>query len=227
MDQRFQQTRRGLHALAEQVLAPARYREEHRIGLVAAPGGIATPPFGPKQKIVGIRGAEIYVTEDGRERHAEATTLGAAARFVGIDAGVPEALWTPVTERSLNAPLKLQADVVEALSDWYELVGAAITELSESIGDEVAPPQLWPEHFDLATSANEVNLGGSAGDTFCEMPYLYVGPWRHPLNNDAFWNAPFGAAMPISEVTSVDTAVAFFRAGYDLAVTASGTNPPK
>lgn len=40
-------TRDALHRLAEHVLAPARYAATGHIGLVPAPGGFATPPYGP------------------------------------------------------------------------------------------------------------------------------------------------------------------------------------
>ena len=43
-----------------------------------------------------------------------------------------------------------------------------------------AAVQLWPEHFDLATTIDEVNYGGSPGDDGHPLPYLYVGPWTPP-----------------------------------------------
>ena len=41
---------------------------------------------------------------------------------------------------------------------------------------------LWPEHFDVAVTDNEVNYGVSAGDDGHPLPYAYVGPWDFAAN---------------------------------------------
>ncbi len=56
-------------------------------------------------------------------------------------------------------------------------------------------PVLWPEHFDVAATEDEVNYGVSAGDEHHPTPYAYVGPWTVPTG--PFWNAPFGALYPL------------------------------
>jgi hypothetical protein len=71
--------------------------------------------------------------------------------------------------------------------------------------------QVWPEHFDLAATISEVNFGGSPGDAAHPAPYLYVGPWEQL--EGAFWNAPFGARLPASDVGGPDDALAFFTEG--------------
>ena len=76
---------------------------------------------------------------------------------------------------------------------------------------EPAIAQLWPEHFDLATTISEVNFGGSPGDGSHPEPYLYVGPWT-PREGE-FWNAPFGALRPSSQVHGPEDALAFFTEG--------------
>jgi hypothetical protein len=63
-------------------------------------------------------------------------------------------------------------------------------------------PVLWPEHFDVAATEDEVNYGVSAGDEHHPMPYAYVGP--SPVPTNAFWNAPFGALYPLSRADDVD-----------------------
>ena len=72
---------------------------------------------------------------------------------------------------------------------------------------------LWPEHFDLGLSLDEVNYGVSAGDTFLEVPYAYVGPWTPGAVSGAFWNAPFGAARPLTDLPDL---AAFFAEGRAL-----------
>jgi hypothetical protein len=69
-------------------------------------------------------------------------------------------------------------------------------------------PVLWPEHFDLAVTVDEVNYGVSPGDTYLDEPYAYVGPWQ--ARTGPFWNAPFGAARPLSELGDADAVAGFF-----------------
>jgi hypothetical protein len=73
--------------------------------------------------------------------------------------------------------------------------------------------QLWPEHFDLATTIDEVNYGGSPGDDEHPLPYLYVGPWSPPPPDGGFWNEPFGASLALDVSSGIDGALAFFEDG--------------
>jgi hypothetical protein len=73
--------------------------------------------------------------------------------------------------------------------------------------------QLWPEHFDAATTIAEVNYGVSPGDDAHPLPYLYVGPWSPPSPDGAFWNESFGASRNVDARTTVDDALAFFHEG--------------
>ena len=74
-------------------------------------------------------------------------------------------------------------------------------------------PVLWPEHFDLGISLDEVNYGVSPGDSQIPRPYAYVGPWS--AREGTFWNTPFGAARPLTELPDVDALVAFFHEGAE------------
>jgi hypothetical protein len=67
---------------------------------------------------------------------------------------------------------------------------------------------LWPEHFDLAISLDEVNYGISLGDSWLGEPYAYIGPWKLPEGD--FWNAPFGAARALRDLPDLDAVLAFF-----------------
>jgi hypothetical protein len=73
-------------------------------------------------------------------------------------------------------------------------------------------PILWPEHFDVAIRVGETNYGVSPGDGFSDEPYAYVGVSAPPAG-DAFWNAPFGAALPLRELPDVAAVTAFFAEG--------------
>ena len=75
---------------------------------------------------------------------------------------------------------------------------------------------LWPEHFDVAIDAGEVNYGVSPGDGSCPEPYAYVGPWHfgeRSGRDDDFWNASFGASRTVRELGDQAGVLAFFRAG--------------
>jgi hypothetical protein len=74
---------------------------------------------------------------------------------------------------------------------------------------------LWPEHFDLGITVDEVNYGVSPGDDHVAVPYAYVGPWAFAQWERAgpFWNAPFGAARPLTELPSL---AAWFAEGAEL-----------
>ncbi len=78
-------------------------------------------------------------------------------------------------------------------------------------------PVLWPEHFDVAVTVDEVNYGVSAGDDYHALPYAYVGPWK-PRTGE-FWNAPFGSVYPLETTLDVDGLAAsiadFFHRGQD------------
>lgn len=202
-------TRRGLHAVAEQVLAGALHQATGRIGLVAAPGGFATPPFlrqGSESRLCVV-GADLVVTDGQGERRGPLTTLRAAGELAGVTPGAPNA-YPAATSWDPDAPLGVEPGPAAQLADWFNLVDTALRLLAGG----AAAPQLWPEHFDLAISLDEVNYGGSPGDDGHDEPYLYVGPWQRP-EQGGFWNEPFGASLPAREVTSVEAAVAFFALG--------------
>lgn len=208
-------TRRSLHAVAEHVLSAALYAANGRIGLRATPRGFGTPEFdhdGATRQIL-VRGTDLEVRDRDTTRRTPITTLRAASELVGIDPGAPRDVYTPTTPLDLDTPLVIDAGQARAIADWYALVDEALEQLrAESADERPAMTQLWPEHFDLATTIGEVNYGGSPGDDEHDMPYLYVGPWNPPPR-DGFWNESFGACRPADVVTSVADALAFFREG--------------
>jgi hypothetical protein len=215
-------TRESLHRLAEHVVAPARYHATGRIGLRQTPGGFGTPPFGASERVVAVDGRELVVTDRSgpaaRSRRAAITTVRDAARFVGVEPGAPESVYQPNTPLEPDAPLSIDREAAEVIAMWYELTAKALSAFAASIaGDEPTDAQLWPEHFDLALSADRINYGGSPGDEYIEVPYLYVGPFEgRPDENEPFWNQSFGAAIGFDEIATIDDAFAFFRRGRSL-----------
>jgi hypothetical protein len=215
-------TRESLHRLAEHVLAPARHRATGRIGLRQTPGGFATPPFGATDRVIAIDGRELVVTDlsgpSPSSHRAAIMTIADAARFVGVAPGAPESVYRPTTPLEPDAPLLIDDEAAEVIAMWYELTAKALASFAWSIaGDQPTELQLWPEHFDLAMTADRINYGGSPGDDYIDVPYLYVGPHEgRPDADEAFWNQPFGAAMAFDEIATIDEALAFFARGRSL-----------
>jgi hypothetical protein len=228
-------TRTALHTVAAHVLGRRRFVVSGRFGLRAAPGGIATPAFGDGPETIRISGTTL-VREVGAVTTRLAingSTLGQLARFADVDLDEPFAVGADTPSiGSPDAALALDPAAVALIADWFTLAWRVLDDVVASLtGDvEVATTQLWPEHFDAATSvtvapAKPVNLGFSPGDGFESEPYLYVGPWGSERPGDAnFWNAPFGAVCRRAEVHSAPDPVAacrrFLTEGLDRLVSA-------
>ena len=187
----FAQTRIELHAVAEDVLKPARERVTGRFGLRALPGGFGTPPFGDVMQL-HVDGTD-FVIRDGSDIRREP-----------IDGVEPAA--------------------AAALAAWFAF-GAGVLEELRAETDPVllpTPPQLWPEHFDVAielgdeASGRRAGYGASPGDAEHPEPYLYVGPWSAPPEGP-LWNATAfaGAELSYAELlTTTDrraAALEFYR----------------
>jgi hypothetical protein len=217
--ERLRETRLALQAVAEHVLAAALHQATGHIGLRQAPGGLTTPPFpGPNgERTIALDGVSLVVRDAGGERRAPLTTVRAAGELAGVTPGAPADVYTPATPLDLDAPLDPDPGQAARLADWYALADAALRRLqSETTGDP-GTIQLWPEHFDLAVTLDEVNYGGSPGDDGHATPYLYVGPWPPPEPDGGYWNESFGASRPDASVAGIDDAIAFFQEGRDRA----------
>lgn len=195
-------TRRSLHAVAELVLAGPQLMESGRIELRARPGGFGTVAA-PDLRVDGHE----LVTSSGRLplHRVSAAELAAAA---GVTA-------TPLDEVYSGGP-RVPADEVLLVDSAAARALAAAFALGDSALRAFAPqtePVLWPEHFDIAVTVDEVNYGVSPGDGVLELPYAYVGPWEPARHVGSFWNAPFGATRELSTFRDADDLVAFFIEG--------------
>jgi hypothetical protein len=180
------EARKALHAVAENVLSPARQRATgNEIALRWYPGGFGTPPFTEdgRERVVRVDGTEVVDTHGTADQRLEVDPAG--ARFL--------AEWFCFGTLVI-ARLQVEAD----------------PELEPGL------VQLWPEHFDVATelgseqAGQRAAYGASPGDEAHPEPYLYVAPWSARPEGE-LWNASgfAGAELSCAELlTAPDALVA-------------------
>jgi hypothetical protein len=205
----------ALHVIAAHILARRRFVVSGRFGLRAAPGGITTPTFGDDPETVRISGVTLVREVGGTTARIpiNGSTLRQLAGFVQVDLDHPFSCGDDTPPLGpLDTPFELAPAIVTEIADWFALAWRVLDDVLAALPSpsEVATIQLWPEHFDAATtvtlpSRGPVNLGFSPGDGFESEPYLYVGPWGTERPGDpSFWNVPFGAARRRSQIQDLD-----------------------
>jgi hypothetical protein len=197
-------TRRALHAVAELLIAGPQYEAIGDIRLAARPGGFGGWA-GPTP--TAVSGIEL-ITATGR------FPLGGSVNDLAGRAGItPRALrdvYTGGPDFSLDESIEVDAQAADVLLRAFADGDAALRLL-----DPGQVPTLWPEHFDIGITLEEVNYGVSPGDALIGEPYAYVGPWHVP--SGAFWNQPFGAARPLRQLSTPQAIVEFFLDGRNAA----------
>lgn len=214
-------TRLALHTFAEHLLAGDLWRRTGKIGLRRTPGGFGQPEtlIGGTRHRIRVDGTCLVVLDGDVERWSELSSPAGAASFADTVLGAPTEVFTPETELRADEPLIVDPAAAAMLADWFALVEAALEELRRRQRDrEPTIVQLWPEHFDLACSMSEINVGGSPGDAAHDDPYLYVGPWKPIEGPD--WNEPWGMSLPASAVHDAADALEFFETGLRAASSA-------
>jgi len=201
-DQAYVTTRRHLHGIAESFIAGPQHRAAGTIRLAVRPDGftgVAIP--------VAVRGTELVWGDAGAPLTG---TVGALAAATELDVGPPEGVYDVVDPLSSDTVLEVDAEAAELVHRSLYAGGFALTSALPG-----GHPVLWPEHFDVAVTEDEVNYGVSPGDEFHPLPYAYVGPWTSRIG--AFWNAPFGAFQALDLSHDVDRLAAdvteFFQRG--------------
>src|SRR5437763_12979715 len=165
-------TRDAWHRLAEHVLSAARYAVTARIGLVPAPGGFATPAFGPDGCVLAVDLGEFVVSRNGQQLRTRIATVAQVADFAGITPGAPQQVYRPAPPLEPDMLLRIDRQAARLLADWYQLGSQALASFAAAVlDDEPTGAQLWPEHFDLGLTAARVNYGVSPGDLPVPAPY--------------------------------------------------------
>jgi hypothetical protein len=211
-----------LHRTAAHVLGRRRFAVSGHFGLRASPGGIATPAFGPEPETLRLT-PDCLVREVGNESSGLAlagATLSSLAAFAGADLDAEFSAGSDMPALgAADAPLELDPKDLVDLFGWFDLGWRVLDGvMAERTGSCVASTiQLWPEHFDVGTALDGVNLGFSPGDGFSDEAYLYVGPQGSARPGpSSYWNAPFGAVLLRSEVRGAEECSAFIRTGLEL-----------
>lgn len=192
-------TRLSLHAVAELLLAGPQYEVSRTIRLQPTPGGFGTSAE-PALRVAGT----VLVVGD-REVDLHGHTVTEVARVAGLEARSLADVFTDGCGLGVDHRLAVDSAAAAVITEAFRRGNEALTALAP---DEAKV--LWPEHFDVAVTLDQVNYGVSPGDSYLAVPYAYVGPWSTAGLEGAFWNAPFGAAAPLSEL---DDLLAFFNEG--------------
>ncbi|MCP2277771.1 hypothetical protein SAMN04244553_1772 [Nocardia amikacinitolerans] len=198
----YRETRNSLHGTAELLIAGPQYRRDGTIRLRVVLGG-----FGGARLPVSVVGASL-IGPTGRVPLTG--TYRQLAEAAGLEPGAPEGVYAESSGRGLDDEIRVDEKAAAVIADWFATGDAALRCLAPDV-----TPVLWPEHFDLSSTLDEVNFGVSPGDSSHPGPYAYVGPWT-PRTGE-FWNAPFGALRPRAQVGTVAGLLAFFEEGRDRA----------
>jgi hypothetical protein len=207
--------RRVLHAVAEHLLAGPQWRHTREIALVVTPAGFATRfPPAPAIDVLELAGTDVLSRPSGKAVPLRGSVRAIAADL-GVTPGAPEGLYGEHADLGPDDALVADDAAIAVVLGAFADGATALGELAVGAGQGGETPVLWPEHFDVGISLDEVNYGVSPGDVAHDLPYAYVGPWTP--REGAFWNEPFGASRPVAELGGAAGVLAFFREGRGLA----------
>jgi hypothetical protein len=210
-------TRRSLHGVAEMVVAGSQFDATGMMQLRSLTGGFGTVVPHGEIDLLAVEATDLVLTRlDGR---AARWPLSGSYRALAAAAGVPfGALRDAYPGGSGVGPddeIEVDAAAAGVLAAAWATGDAALRALGARIaGPQPPEPVLWPEHFDIAVTIDEVNYGVSAGDDILAEPYVYVSPFRR--RSGAFWNYAFGAARPLRDLGDTAGVLGFLAEGRRL-----------
>jgi hypothetical protein len=203
-DEGYSRTRRSLHAVAELVVAGPRFRATGDLRLRVRGQGFGTW----EDPVVAVVGGDLVT--DGERISLDGLTYEEVAARAGLRASRLDDLYGDGPH--IGTSETAFVDQAEALR-LQEALAVGDRALGDFRGS--AERVLWPEHFDVAITVDDVTYGVSPGDAHSAVPYAYVGP--HQPVSGAFWNAPFGASRRLADLTGPAGVADFFRDGARLA----------
>ncbi len=207
----YMQTLMSLHGVAELLLAGAQRRANHSIKLVVTDDGFATGALPRPPWRLAVSGTDLVVGDDWLVLPLHGTFADLAAN-AGVACAPPADAYPPASGCKpgdrMHVDHSAAMDLLRALKIGDEACKAMATAHAPTNPPE---PILWPEHFDVGITLDEVNYGVSPGDDSIPEAYAYVGP--HTARKGKFWNQPFGAARPMTELADAAAVVAFFEEG--------------
>jgi hypothetical protein len=198
---------RALHALCEWLLAGPQHAASGTIRLRVTDDGIATvaqPHIELTAVAVRVGGREVAICG----------TIAELAQACGLPLGRPDVTYRDPVPADPDTGLRWDSAGFREAMAWYRPGRDALLRLRP---DET--PTLWPEHMDLAIRSDDVNYGVAPADGHSPVPYAYIGPDLTGSADDPFWNAPFGASVPIGALVGADAEATsraiegFFREG--------------
>jgi len=197
-------TRISVHGLAEHVLAATERRATGSIRLSLHEGHLSTADLPGTPARLELQAATIvrYPDELAVPFHGR---LGDLAERLGVEFGLPDPPYTPASGCGPDHVADPDPQALALLTAAWRIGDGALRRLDHQT------PVIWPEHLDIGITVDAVNYGVSPGDAYLPWPYAYVGP--HDLRPGPFWNAPFGAMRPMSELEGEDGVLAFFAEG--------------
>jgi hypothetical protein len=198
-------TRTVLHGVAELLLAGPQHAASGTIRLRVVPGGIGTVA----EPDLRLEGTEL---SGPGGRIALAGTYAEAAAALGVAPQSLGEVYHDTAGVSADDVIEVDPGQLVVLLDALARGDAALRSFAPS-----QQPVLWPEHLDVAITVDEVNYGVSPGDAHIPEPYAYVGPWT--ARRGPFWNEPFGAARPLTELPDAEAVAGFFAEGAERART--------
>jgi hypothetical protein len=211
-------TRRTLHGIAEHILAGYERSVNDWIHLSVTDSGLRTQRVAGDPEMLELtvdpRGAATLVRHpDGRAVPVRGR-LGDLAADLGVGFGLPNPPYPPASGCDADDEAVLDAEALQILIRSWRDGDTALRRFAAAHGGTQPPePVVWPEHFDVGVTIDDVNYGVSPGDEHIAEPYAYVGP--HRPRTGPFWNEPFGAARPLSQLPDADAILAFFEHGRD------------
>jgi hypothetical protein len=207
----YMQTLMSLHGVAELLLAGTQRRANHSIKLVVTDDGFATGPLPRPPWRLAVRETDLVVGDDWLVLPLHGTFADLAAN-AGVACAPPADAYPPASECKPADRMHIDHTAAANLLRALKIGDAACKALAAAHAPANPPePILWPEHFDVGITLDEVNYGVSPGDDSIPEAYAYVGP--HTARKGKFWNQPFGAARPMTDFADADAVVAFFEEG--------------